>query len=221
MHDLLMNLLKLQLPDALDTIMLAAHEPDGSPGIGFARYASRVLAAAQATKVRAIAAAHPLSVIRLTRTNTFWIRFAASELEADECALLLGVEGALNRVLAVADLCGHSLDRELVRMSLTDMSSPKHSTSADEIIESVSDVFGVPVEKVMSRDRTKDVALTRQVIMYLMREEANVSLPQIGLAMGGRDHTTVIHACEKVSSLLKTDNQFRSRVFRAKDMIFS
>ena len=130
------------------------------------------------------------------------------------------LEGALNRVLAVSDLCGHSLDRELVRMSLTDMTSPKHSTSADEIIQSVSGVFGVPVEKVMSRDRTREVALTRQVIMYLMREEANVSLPQIGLAMGGRDHTTVIHACEKVSSLLQTDNQFRSQVFRAKDMIF-
>ena len=130
------------------------------------------------------------------------------------------LEGALNRVLAVSDLCGHSLDRELVRMSLTDMSSPKHTTSTDEIIESVSGIFGVPVEKVMSRDRTRDVALTRQVIMYLMREEANVSLPQIGLAMGGRDHTTVIHACERVSSLLQTDNQFRSRVFRAKDLIF-
>ena len=130
------------------------------------------------------------------------------------------LEGALNRVLAVSDLCGHSLDKELVRMSLTDMSSPKHTTSANEIIESVSGVFGVPVEKIMSRDRTKDVALTRQVIMYLMREEANASLPQIGQAMGGRDHTTVIHACEKVSHLLKTDNQFRSQVFRAKDMIF-
>ncbi len=68
------------------------------------------------------------------------------------------LEGALNRVLAVSDLCGHSLDRELVRMSLTDMSSPKHTTSTDEIIESVSGVFGVPVEKIMSRDRTKDVA---------------------------------------------------------------
>ena len=130
------------------------------------------------------------------------------------------LEGALNRVLAVSDLCGHSLDRELVRMSLTDMSSPKHTTSADEIIESVSDVFGVPVEKIMSRDRTRDVALTRQVIMYLMREEANVSLPQIGQAMGGRDHTTVIHACEKVASLLRTDNNFRTQVFRAKDLIF-
>lgn len=130
------------------------------------------------------------------------------------------LEGALNRVLAVSDLCGHSLDRELVRMSLTDMSSPKHTTSADEIIKSVSGIFGVPVEKIMSRDRTKDVALTRQVIMYLMREEANASLPQIGQAMGGRDHSTVIHACEKVASLLQTDNQFRSQVFRAKDMIF-
>lgn len=130
------------------------------------------------------------------------------------------LEGALNRVLAVSDLCGHSLDRELVRMSLADMSTPKQNTSADEIIRSVSDVFGVPVDKVMSRDRTKDVALTRQVIMYLMREEANVSLPQIGLAMGGRDHTTVIHACEKVSSMLQKDNSFRSQVFKAKDMIF-
>ena len=130
------------------------------------------------------------------------------------------LEGALNRVLAVSDLCGHSLDRELVRMSLTDMSSPKHTTSADDIIQSVSGVFGVPVEKIMSRDRTKDVALTRQVIMYLMREEANASLPQIGQAMGGRDHTTVIHACEKVAHLLQTDNQFRTRVFRAKDQIF-
>ena len=130
------------------------------------------------------------------------------------------LEGALNRVIAVSELCGHSLDRELVRMSLTDMSTPKHSYSADEIIESVSTVFGVPVEKVMSRDRTRDVALTRQVIMYLMREEANVSLPQIGLAMGGRDHTTVIHACEKVSSLLQTDHHFRSQVFQAKDKIF-
>ena len=130
------------------------------------------------------------------------------------------LEGALNRVLAVSDLCGHTLDRELVKMSLTDMTARSRSFSADEIIRSVSEVFGIPVEKVMSRDRTRDVALTRQVIMYLMREEANVSLPQIGIAMGGRDHTTVIHACEKVSSLLETDHQFRSQVYRAKDMIF-
>ena len=130
------------------------------------------------------------------------------------------LEGALNRVVAVSDLCGQSMDRELVRMSLSDMSSPKHTTSAEEIIESVSDVFGIPVEKVMSRDRTKDVALTRQVIMYLMREEANASLPQIGQVMGGRDHTTVMHACERVSSLLETDREFRSQVFQAKDKIF-
>ena len=78
----------------------------------------------------------------------------------------------------------------------------------------------MPVEKVMSRDRTKEVALTRQVIMYLMREEANASLPQIGQMMGGRDHTTVMHACERVSALLQTDRNFRSQVFRAKDKIF-
>ena len=130
------------------------------------------------------------------------------------------LEGALNRVVAVSDLCGHTMDKELVRMSLSDMSNSRENTSADEIIRSVSGIFGVPVEKVMSRDRTKEVALTRQVIMYLMREEANASLPQIGQMMGGRDHTTVMHACERVSAMLQTDRNFRSQVFRAKDKIF-
>lgn len=132
------------------------------------------------------------------------------------------LEGALNRVLAVSELCGQVPNRELVRTSLADISSPKSTqVSPDCVIESVSGVFGVPVEKIMSRDRTKDVALSRQVIMYLMREEGKASLPQIGAAMGGRDHTTVIHACEKVAKLMQSDPQFRSRVFKAKEMIFS
>ncbi len=130
------------------------------------------------------------------------------------------LEGALNRVLAVSELCGQVPNRELVRTSLADMASPKSAqVTADSVIESVSGVFGVPVDKIMSRDRTKDVALSRQVIMYLMREEGKASLPQIGAAMGGRDHTTVIHACEKVASLMQSDPQFRSRVYKAKEMI--
>ena len=130
------------------------------------------------------------------------------------------LEGALNRVLAVSDLCGHSLSRDLVRMSLVDAAPQQPQFRADDVVNIVSSVFGVPVEKIMSRERTKNVALSRQVVMYLMREEGNVSLPQIGQALGGRDHSTVMHACEKVAAMLETDKQFRTKVYMVKDRIY-
>lgn len=130
------------------------------------------------------------------------------------------LEGALTRVLAYADLCGRTLDRDLVLMSLTDMVPVTPKVQTNDIVSVVSEVFGVPEEKIMSRERTRDVALSRQVVMYLMREEGNSSLPQIGKALGGRDHSTVIHACDKVARLLETDNHFRKMVFQVKDQLY-
>lgn len=130
------------------------------------------------------------------------------------------LEGALNRVLAVSDLCGKTLDKDLVLMSLTDMMPVQPQVQTNDVVSVVSGIFGVPAEKIMSRERTRDVALSRQVVMYLMREEGNISLPQIGQALGGRDHTTVIHACEKVSNLLESDNHFRRQVLQAKEKLY-
>jgi chromosomal replication initiator protein len=88
------------------------------------------------------------------------------------------------------------------------------------VILAVANAFGITSDKLTSRDRSREVALPRQVAMYLMREEANTSLPQIGAAIGGRDHTTVMYACEKVADLLESDDQFRRRVVQIRDTLY-
>ena len=69
----------------------------------------------------------------------------------------------------------------------------------DDVLDAVSRSFGISQDRIIGRERTREVALPRQVAMYLMREEGGVSLPRIGDFVGGRDHTTVIYACDKVS----------------------
>ncbi|HOW91323.1 MAG TPA: helix-turn-helix domain-containing protein, partial [Anaerolineaceae bacterium] len=75
-------------------------------------------------------------------------------------------------------------------------------------------------EKLMGRDRSREAALPRQVVMYLLRQEANVSLPQIGEAMGGRDHTTVMYACEKVADMLERDDRLRRQVLQIRERLY-
>jgi chromosomal replication initiator protein len=70
------------------------------------------------------------------------------------------------------------------------------------------------------RGRTREVALPRQVAMYLLREEGNVSLPQIGEMLGGRDHTTVMYACEKVADMMERDDRLRRQVVRIREELY-
>jgi len=72
----------------------------------------------------------------------------------------------------------------------------------------------------LGRDRSRKVALPRQIAMYLMREEGNISLPQIGEALGGRDHTTVMYGCEKIADLLERDDQFRRQVIEIREQLY-
>ena len=73
----------------------------------------------------------------------------------------------------------------------------------------------------MGRSRTREVALPRQVVMYLLRKEANVSLPQIGEALGGRDHTTVIYACEKITEMIERDDRLRKQITQIRETLFN
>ena len=75
----------------------------------------------------------------------------------------------------------------------------------EDVLHAVSDVFGVSEDQLLGRDRSRAVALPRQIAMYLLREESDSSLPQIGEALGGRDHTTVMYACDKIGDLLERD----------------
>ena len=130
------------------------------------------------------------------------------------------LEGALTRILAFSDLCKRPLDRDLVLMSLADMIPAHTGLQTSDIVSVVAKMFGVDPDKIMSRDRSRDVSLSRQVVMYLMREEENVSLPQIGQALGGRDHSTVIHGCEKIAGLLERDNRFRRQFNQIRDQLY-
>lgn len=130
------------------------------------------------------------------------------------------LEGALTRVAAFADLSGLPLTPQLVETALGDLLPLRTQVETQEVIRKVADSFGISVEGILSRDRSRQLALPRQVAMYLLREEAKVSLPQIGEALGGRDHTTVMYGCEKIGELLEQDDRFRRKVLEIKERLY-
>ena len=130
------------------------------------------------------------------------------------------LEGALTRVLAYSDLSGKPLTMELARIALTDFLPTPNSVEPDRILEIVADTFNLTQEELLSRNRSKKIALPRQIAMYLLRDMVNVSFPRIGETMGGRDHTTVLYACEKVADLIERDDLFRRKVFKIRDQLY-
>ena len=131
------------------------------------------------------------------------------------------LEGALTRVAAFADLSGLPVTPQLVETALVDLLPRRGDVKPDEIVRQVASSFGVTVDQIRSRDRSRQIALPRQIAMFLLREEANVSLPQIGEALGGRDHTTVMYGCEKIADMLETDDRLRRQVIEIKELIFN
>ena len=130
------------------------------------------------------------------------------------------LEGALNRVLAYSDLSGIPLSLELAHNALTDFLPQGVDLKPDDVLNAVSRAFGISNDRLLGRERTREVALPRQIAMYLLREEGNVSLPQIGEFIGGRDHTTVIYACDKVNDLMETDDRLRRQVLKIREQLY-
>jgi len=87
-------------------------------------------------------------------------------------------------------------------------------------VDLVARKFNTTVEKLLGRDRSRDVALPRQIAMYLLREETNFSLPQIGEVLGGRDHTTVMYAIEKISDQIERDDRLRRDIVAIKQQLY-
>jgi chromosomal replication initiator protein len=130
------------------------------------------------------------------------------------------LEGSLTRVLALADLSNLPMNTKLIDTALADMLPRRNTVDPEEIVSQVARAFGVTEQNLIGADRSKDVALPRQIAMYLMREEAKCSLPKIGEALGGRDHTTVMYACQKVTDLLERDDKLRRQVIEIRDKIY-
>lgn len=128
------------------------------------------------------------------------------------------LEGALTRVIAYASLVGKTVTPEVAAEALKDIipnALPKTVTILD-IQKVVGDYFDIRLEDFISKKRTRAIAFPRQVAMYLSRELTESSLPKIGSEFGGRDHSTVIHAHEKISSLLKEDEMLERDIQKIK-----
>jgi len=113
------------------------------------------------------------------------------------------LEGALNRIIAFADLSGSALTPSLVEVALSDLLPLRSDLEPDKIVTQVAAHYKLSIEALLGRDRTKDVAYSRQIAMYLLREVSKISFPQIGEVLGGRDHSTVMSAIEKIKDQYK------------------
>ena len=124
------------------------------------------------------------------------------------------LEGALIRIVAYSSLTNKEVTVELAEEALKDIISddkPREIT-VNLIKEIVSKNFNIKLDDFNSRKRTRSIAYPRQIAMYLSRELTDLSLPKIGDEFGGRDHTTVIHACDKVSGDMESDRNFKMKI---------
>ena len=123
------------------------------------------------------------------------------------------LEGCLVRVLALGSLLHQEITLAMAEQVLQHYVNPEPDRMTPErILSAVSDRFGVKLELLCGQRRTQSIALPRQVAMYVMRQLTTLSLAEIGRAFGGRDHTTVLYACDKVATLLRTDNLLEDKV---------
>jgi len=125
------------------------------------------------------------------------------------------LEGALIRVVAYAKLVGKEVSVDMVKEVLRDMIiEGEKKVTIDIIQKKVSEYFDIKLSDMRSKKRSKAIAYPRQVAMYLARQLTDYSLPEIGEYFGGRDHTTVMHACDKIETDIKIKEGFRSLVER-------
>jgi chromosomal replication initiator protein len=109
---------------------------------------------------------------------------------------------------------------QLVNVALADLLPKRNKLDSSQVLYAVAAAFGIDAKELLGKDRSREIALPRQVAMYLMREEANFSLPQIGEALGGRDHTTVMYGCDKIADLIERDDRLRRQLIQIREQLY-
>lgn len=133
------------------------------------------------------------------------------------------LEGTLNKIVAYHQFKNIQPSLESVESLLQSFapSMARRSMTPKHLIEVVAVYFDISLEQILGKSREQRFALPRQIAMYLMREETKSSYPAIGTTTGGRDHTTAIHACQKVTALLKADEQIRRDLELIRERLYS
>jgi chromosomal replication initiator protein len=123
------------------------------------------------------------------------------------------LEGSLTRMIAFCALTGREMSTDLAQEVLADLWGEEEKViTIDQIQRKVSDFFGIKLSDLKAKNRTKAIAFPRQVAMYLSRQLTHASLSEVGRAFGGKDHTTVLHAVDKIQALLQEDPKLRKQV---------
>ena len=130
------------------------------------------------------------------------------------------LEGALNQVLAMARLTYEPLTLEVAESALSNLIPQRSQLTSEQIIEQVASHFGIEIAALQGRGRSRTVARPRQIAMYLIREETGESLPRIGALLGGRDHTTILYGCERISDLMDEDADTRREIVTLRQRLY-
>lgn len=162
------------------------------------------------------------SRIAILKTKAQMLRFPLHDDVADYISTALEgnvreIEGILNSIMMQTQVKGRDLSVLEVKTILKNTSKPKKAISIKDITKVVADFYSIEENHIYEKTRRKEVVKPRQLVMYILREDCSISYPLIGQKLGGRDHTTVIHSCEKIKNeirenpdLLHEINQIRA-----------
>ena len=147
------------------------------------------------------------------------IEFLAQRIQSN----IRELEGSLNRVVAFAKLSGIPITIDSAQQALSDLldTRSKKRVTADTIVRAVCDFYGIDHKTLQGRGRSRNIVIPRQVVMYLLREETETSLVEIGNLLGGRDHTTIMYGYEKVKEDLVTDTRLKNEINSIREKFYS
>jgi chromosomal replication initiator protein len=133
------------------------------------------------------------------------------------------LEGALNRIVAYASMGAMPISIELAQAVLSNVlyNPKKRQVTPERIARAVSDYYSVPMDVLQGQKRDKAIVMPRQIAMFLMREETDVSLLRIGAELGGRDHSTVLHACDKITREVAINDDLRREIAAVREAIYA
>jgi len=127
--------------------------------------------------------------------------------------------GALNSVICQTQLKGKDLTIAEIKQTTKNSSKPHKTVSVKEVVKAVAAFYNIDEESIYDKTRKQEVVKPRQMTMYILREDYNVSFPSIGQKLGGRDHTTVIHSCEKIKNELKNNQELNQELSQIRSII--
>ncbi len=147
------------------------------------------------------------------------IRFIATSIQNNVREL----EGILNKIIALHQLNNSIPTEESIKniISSVSTSSKKAHITPKKLIQTVSEYFDITIDGLTGNSRKKELVVPRQIVMYLMREELNASYPNIGNELGGRDHTTAMHACNKINLEIDKDEKISRDINLIKEKIYN